>query len=210
MQRLMLTLVVVCLIVPALAVPVPISSLGPWDEGAAGSTHQFWDFTPGYIIASGAGYTADPEDVFNPQPNAVLATITPLDGQWDGKGAIIADRIFVSLEIPNIEQTNPYKEIWVDLGDLIATNVTVSAWGESGSTKFGYDIVQGQGEADFGVIIRPNPYVEKINFLVTSATGAQVVLDYIHVDTICIPEPSTLAMLGLGVSAITLLRKRSA
>jgi hypothetical protein len=198
-----LVLVVVGLSMPASAVP----SLGWWEEGAPGSTHQLWDFTLGYVLASGSGYTADPEVVSNPYPNRVAATITPLDGVWDGITLITGNYgINVYLEIPNYENPNEYKEIWVDIGDAIATGITVSATDGSSHT-FTYQVLPGQGDAEFGVIIRPDPYVEKIAFFVTPVTGPAV-LDYVHVDTICTPEPATVALLGLG--GLALLRRKRA
>jgi hypothetical protein len=178
-------------------------SLGSWDEGAAGSTHQVWDFTPGYIIPSGAGYTAVPEDVFNPSPNRVAATI--LLGTWDQVTLITGSMIFVNLEIPNYENLNPYKIIWVDIGNAVPSNIGVSAVGSSGSNGYSYEMLPGRGDAEFGVKIWPNPYTEKISFAVMGMTS-QAVLDYIHVDTICIPEPVTIVLLGLG--AIAALRRR--
>jgi hypothetical protein len=160
-------------------------SLGSWSENAVGSTHQFWDFTPGHIISSGGGYTADPGVVINPQSNRVAATITPINGAWDGITNLTgAAGIFVALEIPNYDVLNQHKEIWVDIGNLVATGITISAT-DGGSTTFTYEVLPGQGTAEFGVMIWPNPYVEKINFFVTSATGGPAVLDSIHVDTIC-------------------------
>ncbi|MDD5063518.1 MAG: hypothetical protein PHQ35_02005 [Phycisphaerae bacterium] len=178
-----------------LAVP----SMGWWEEEALGTTHEFWDFTPGYIIPSGSGYTADPEVVFNPSPNRVAATITPLPaGSWDGISTITGSGwIQVALEIPNYENLNEYKELWVDIGSGIVGGITISAT-DGGSTTFTYEILPGQGDAEFGVIIRPNPYVEKVNFVVMSATGGPAVLDYIHVDTICTPEPAMIGLLVFG------------
>lgn len=178
-----------------LAVP----SMGWWEEGAPGSTHAFWDFTPGYIIPSGDGFTADPEVVFNPSPNRVVATITPLlTGSWDGVSIITANNyISVALEIPNYENLNNHKEIWVDIGSGIVGGITVSAT-DGGSTTFDYEVLPGMGDAEFGIIIIPNPYVEKINFVVMSEGSGPAVLDYIHVDTICIPEPATIGLLALG------------
>jgi hypothetical protein len=202
----LLLLVVFCLCAGANAVLAAIS-LGGWNEGAPGTTHERWDFTPNFILPSGSGYTADPESVINPSPNRVLATITPIGGGgWDGISSITGNiGISVYLEIPNYELLNDYKVVWVDIGNLVASGVTVSAT-DGGSTTFQYSILPGQGDAEFGVKIIPNPYVEKISFFVTSPTGGPAVMDYIHADTICIPEPVTFVLLGLG--AIALRRRK--
>ena len=176
------------------------TSLGWWNEGDLGSTHQFWDFTPGFIKPSGGGYTADPETVSNPFPNRVAATITPIFGTWDGISLITgAYGIFVALEIPNYEYPNEYKEIWVDIGNatVAISSITVSAT-NGGSTTFEYLVLTGQGDAEFGVKIWPNPYVEKVQFFVMQEGTAPAILDYIHVDTICIPEPATITLLTIG------------
>ncbi|MCX5634358.1 MAG: PEP-CTERM sorting domain-containing protein [Planctomycetota bacterium] len=206
MKKLVLVVVVLCLAVPALA--NLSQSLGSWNEGAVGSTHQLWHFTPGYVTAiSGNGYSATPEQVSNPVPSSVVASILP-GGSWDNVTQFISTGgISVSLEIPNYENLNKYKEIWVDIGTAVATNFAVSAF-DGGSITFTSRVLSGQGDAEFGFRIWPNPYTEIVTFWVTSATGAPAVLDYIHVDTICIPEPATIALLGLGV--LTLLRKRRA
>ncbi len=184
-------------------------SLGGWQEGAPGTTHERWDFTPTFIIPSGSGFTADPESVINPQPNRVAATLTPIiTGGWDGISSVTGSLgLNVYLEIPNYDILNEYKIVWVDIGNLLASGVTVSAT-DGGSTTFQYTVLPGEGDAEFGVQIMPNPYVEKIGFFVSSATGGPAVMDYIHVDTICIPEPATIGLLGLG--SFVLLRKRRA
>jgi PEP-CTERM motif len=181
------------------------SSLGSWNEGDAGSTHQRWDFTPGYISSTGAGYTAIPEEVSNPDPMFVVATIST-SGTWDGNSTINGSWIYVNLEIPNYKILNPCKEIWVDIGGsgLLTNSIAVSAAGnEIKSTDYRYEILNGQGDADFGIKIYPNPEIEKIGFMLMGTT-APAMLDYIHVDTICIPEPTTICLLGLG--ALSLLR----
>ena len=185
--------------VPALAT----LSLGGWNEGDVGSTHQFWDFTPGYVTAiPGDGYSAIPEQVNNPDPLNVVASISP-GGTWDGISKFIGTTyLTVNLELPNYPNLNEYKEIWVDLGDNVVVdplNLSISA--TPTNISFEYEVLAGQGDAEFGFRIRPNPYVEKVGFTLLGASS----LDYIHVDTICIPEPATMGLLAFGG---LLLRRR--
>ena len=179
------------------AAPVPLS-LGGWAEGAPRSTQEYWSFTPAYVEASGSGYTADPEIVFSPQPTRVNATI--LGGTWGGDPIngynFTGSAISVDLEIPNYEG-GQVKYIWVDLGySGTLLGPAVSAVTSSGGNGFSVELLPGQGDADFGIQITPNPDTEKISFVLMGTT-APAVLDYIHVDTMC-PEPVTFVLLGLG------------
>ena len=174
-----------------------------WQPEDPGTTYQKWDFT--IVAPSGAGYTSDPEVVDNPNLDVhdLVAQISPVyqgsltydqdTGFW-GNPAIAVD-----LEIPNYENPNLYKEIWVDLGDGVMAETIVPNGHDGPSTSFITEVLPGEGIWEFGVRIWPNPQFEKIAFNVVSATGAQdVYLDTIEVWTICVPEPASLALLGLG------------
>jgi hypothetical protein len=184
-------------------------SLGGWNEGDPCTTHQRWDFTPGYVIGPipNDGYSAKPEVVNNPYPLSVVASISvggSSYGEWDGVTKFTSSRaIFINLELPNYPTLNEYKEIWVDIGSSVAEDISISA--TPTDIPFVYTILPGQGDAEFGVRIWPNPEVEKVGFVIW-ATAAPAVLDYIHVDTICIPEPATMCLLGLG--ALSLIRRK--
>jgi hypothetical protein len=201
--------VVLWLAVPASAVPTG-PSLGWWNEGDPCTTHQLWDFTPSHVANNpGDGYTAIPEEVISPHPGAVVATISP-GGTYNGDtNSFTAQRyLYVSLELPNINVLNPCKIIWVDIGDVVIylEDIGITAIGHDiPSTEYNCEFLPAQGDAEFGVIIRPNPEIEKITMYFEPGT----VLDYIHVDTICVPESATVALLGLGTLSL-LRRKRSA
>ena len=178
-----------------------------WD-GEDGSTFQEWSFDDD-------DNPAVPEVISNPYGGAE-ATITvgvgspgwvesgfpPLTGYWDlsGEGGQIV------LDIDNRPESLPYKEIWVQ--------VTYDLWFYEPPTVDVPGAVYLEGETAVVVgdwyldlskwRIEPNPAREQI--ILTAGPTYGSLIDQIAVHTICVPEPTTIALLGLG--SLSLLRRK--
>jgi len=193
-----------------MATPAPATpkSLGWWNEGDPGTTHQEWHFTNAKSISAPPyNWEAVPEDTDN-HPTFVQAYIDA--DRWSPSGSFYDNTsIMVSLEIENYPALNKYKELWVDIG-YTGTLTGINANGVTVGVNHDEYYLPGpgpSGEAEFGYLIIPNPYQEDIWFTINALAGESAVLDYIHVDTICIPEPATLLLLG-GAGLVGWLRRK--
>jgi hypothetical protein len=212
MKRVLLTVMLCALMTaPVLAVP----SLGDWEEGDPRSTHMVWEFTTGYVVDSGSNaWSAAPEENNSPF-SGVGASITASEESWDGQTAFNSNiDIIVNLEIPNYENLSGFKMVWIEVGSNTAP-INMGASATDGTfVDFEYVLLPGQGDADFGFKIIPNPAVEKIWFTIplgqgpTGAPNEIASLDYIHADTICIPAPGAILLGSIGISLVGWMKRR--
>jgi len=192
-----------------IAIAMPVWRTCP--PGQPPTTYQQWTFDD-------ADNPALPE-FFNNQygtPMAGLSTtqVPPdyfgwLDVVNGRQGVWAGEPLNITLTIPNRDEPDEYKEIWLEM-DFMQTlgwiNVTPSPVCGSVEEIFrDISLVDLQwSRLIIGWRIEPNPSEETICIGITGTGG---LVDYITVDTICIPEPATVTLLGLGTLAL-LRRKR--
>ena len=169
--------------------------------GQPPTTHQVWTFddsddpAPPEIDNNTYGLASidiDPIGQYVIDPGWYAEYLGRL-GVWHG------NMVDLYITIPNRLEPDDYKEIWIEIGgrgDIVANAVldppagaTLLEQSELPDGLTGWEIFT------IGWYIEPNPAEETI-YLSILDSGADI--DYIIIDTICIPEPATIFLLGLG------------
>jgi len=188
----------------------------PW-RGEAGSTYQEWQFNadadpaaPDVIINPYGGACADiTVGMFGSGWWDQLPGLGNATGYWDigGEGGQIV------IDIDNRPLELPYKEIWVQVISFVditqAPIVDVPGAILLESEEFVVEQVSTGGDWILSLTkwrLEPNPPHERIILTANPAWGT--VIDFVAVDTICVPEPASLLLLSLGVPLAALRRRR--
>jgi hypothetical protein len=135
---------------------------------------------------------------------------TVWNASWDGASGVwrLESPSNITIQLNNYENQNLFKEIWMQVTyqaagasepyiytDPLYTEVTTSDLEANGN----------YWNLTYHIIIEPNPASETIWIQPLDCT---LYIDEIVIDTRCVPEPTTICLLGLG--ALALLRKRRA
>lgn len=206
--------VVICALIGAL-----LGVNGVWGDdynppdwrGDPYTTYQQWVFGTSSL-------TPPPDDMSAGHPGVALTVVdngpatvwSATDPTETTRTGVWRTEDWIEVTIQNFEEVNPLKEIWIQLTykaeeypDIYAEVPGVGGpyWAtlEDEETIVGSDYVH----QTWQILIEPNPASEIIYILPGTCVGW---VDQIVIDTICVPEPTTICLLGLG--ALALLRKR--
>jgi hypothetical protein len=182
---------------------------GPVWRGAEGSTFQEWTFDTGATgpMAPNAGF----DNKYGPPQ---LMVDTPYawsdDGGFWGLGKLY-------IHIPNTGVIDGYKEIYIELtwkgagNDDFIPNQTIICVLTNPDFDFMemfkkdqyQDAASGWYHSTYVIDVYPNPIEEWITI------EGDILVDAVIIDTICIPEPATLLLLGAGGLGFFTRRKRN-
>jgi hypothetical protein len=184
----------------------------PTWRGEDNTTTSVWEFdvdgsynlvAPDSFLANPGGIGAPTFSIEYDPPDTVW------NETWDGADGVwrLESPSNITIVIPNYDLDNPIKEIWMQItyqssggGEpYIYTNPLY----DSEPTTSDPQVNGNYLNLTYHIIIKPNPTEETIWIQPLDCT---LYIDEIVIDTICVPEPTTICLLSLG--GLLVLRKR--
>ncbi len=216
-------LITICCVAAVLLSNVAVANITITPNSGANYTYQRWDFDTDHDdllgdLPSSTVWTIIPETDQNPYgiPSALVDTMGSGNGWLNDRGVPPQDvmhsgpynLLSVQLTIPNMLDENLWKIVEVEVAYQGASMIVPSMLSPAGavldSTVYGTDDL-GWDEVTYTWHIDPQPALESISLtFIAGVTGVD--LNYVEVATVCVPEPATIALLGLG--ALSLIRRK--
>lgn len=172
-------------------------------RGDEGTTFALWEFS-----TANPAPAADQED--NPYGSPAMTIWTGV-GQtwwemWEGRQGVWPLSGALEAEVPNRADPLSYKDIWVQItwrSEVPSPLLLVRELdtGVIGSLVNQVVLDDGWTHSTYQIHLEPNPPAETIR------VDGSVMVDEVVVDTICIPEPMTMALLAVGTGVLVLRRK---
>ena len=212
-SKIVLALVVVLVSMSTVSATI-VNDNAPFWRGDDNTTSQAWEFTDGSNPA--IAEVGAPWDNPYGTPTAEIRGFMDLEAwypEYQGEDGVwgLAQITPIDLIIPNTDNTGPdtWKEIWLQItyldpyGDGYNLPIDVAPDFDSLTRVSHQQLASGYWHDTYSIIVIPNPLEETITLRTIQCV---LYIDEIIVDTICIPEPMTVALLGLG--GLLLCRKK--
>lgn len=185
----------------------------PWQRGMPNSTYQEWDFPDGQLQPANPGYI-NPNGVpiqipgGTTGPTAWQPTFAGRTGVW-----CIGPNGELVFMIPNNPVPENEKHIWAQITWFVAPgdpSVTVVPFGPPAGqarTVGTIDLAEGWHHSTFEFILPEQPEVEFFH-IVNHLPDTNVYIDQVVIDTLCVPEPASMAAVALGLGALIRRRRK--
>jgi hypothetical protein len=219
----LITICLVCVLSNSVAV-LADDYLPPTWRDQPGTVTAQWDSWAGFgYTMSPDSWTNNPLPLLSPAPNAYAYNGTSLLSEFQGRTNVIelTGNNQIDFWLPNFDNQNPYKDVWIQVTYFATSSAQYSSV-DASTYPYPSEISEPSLIADYShgngwytdvwnLQIIPNPQAE---FIYVNFTNQQygtgplypAYLDQVVIDTWCVPEPTTICLLGFG--ALSLIRRK--